>query len=81
MTDILNFKRPQWPVLRPSPDAKKAMSKILEEGTAINLGSNEKGETVYLLIDFDRNDRRPLVTISVGGQYLSPQEFIESCSK
>jgi len=69
MINILSFKRP-------SPDAKKAMSKILEEGTAINLGVNDRGETVYLLIDFDRNDRRPLVTVSVGGQYLSPQEFI-----
>ena len=70
MSDILSFKRPL-------PDAKKTMSKILEEGTAISLGSNDKGETVYLLIDFDRNDRRPLVTVSVGGQYLSPQDFLD----
>lgn len=69
MTDLLNYKRPLQ-------DAKKTMSKILEEGTAINLGRNDRGETIYLLIDFDRNDRRPLVTVSVGGQFLSPQEFI-----
>lgn len=74
MSNFLAFKRP-------SPDPKASMSEILKKGTAINLGRNDKGETVYLLIDYDRPDRRPLTTIKVGEQFLSPQEFIESCSK
>lgn len=74
MSNFLAFKRP-------SPDATQGLRKILKKGTAINLGRNDKGETVYLLIDYDRADRRPLTTIKVGEQFLSPQEFIESCSK
>ncbi len=78
MSNFLAFKRPQWPVLpgRPSPDPKASMSEILKKGTAINLGLDSKGETVYLLIDYARPDRRPLTTIKVGEQFLSPQEFI-----
>lgn len=71
MIDIFSFKRP-------SQDAKTGLRKILEEGTAINLGSNDRGETVYLLIDFDRPDRRPLTTIKVGEQFLSPQDFLKN---
>lgn len=71
MSNFLAFKRP-------SPDATQGLRKILEEGTAINLGHDASGATVYLLIDFDRNDRRPLVTINVAGQYLSPQDYLNN---
>lgn len=56
---------------RPSPDPKKEVARILKEGLAVNLGGD-----AFLLIDFDRDDRRPLATVKIGTKFLSPQQFI-----
>lgn len=61
---IFNYKRP-------SPDPKATLANILKEGLAVQLGDD-----AFLLIDFDRDDRRPLATIKVNNQFLSPQQFI-----
>ena len=61
---VFNYKRP-------SQDPKKSLHGILKEGLAIQLGDD-----AFLLIDFDRDDRRPLATVKIGTKFLSPQDFL-----